>query len=947
MVADNTHFAAPPGTTLQDLLPLRNPCFPPTDLPFEFEPPWKLAHQFLSAVFACPSNGISTFICLENYARLVIVIYAVSNNLCHSSAHLELLCNLDSVFSDVPRKYLEALLRTSRCLASIRAAFETFLDRAAYYDQQDAFQFLVKIGATYGWLASSWKDHIFLSYAASVNLTSTLRTLLDNGCRPDSWIPDPSFPNQLALYPTAIVKALDRGNLENTQLLLEHCDVNKNTNSAPGTNFKFFLQKLDDLGEFSEIGLKLFLQAGADLEVIIGRPIQWTPCRISAMDYLFYFHRSLFNTLPKTVARVQNGYLSGAGILLSLEGGVQSLETYLGTLAPQLDRQQLAEVLKRLIVEQFLLCDLRHRKRDTTLETVHALVNSGLRFGAGIDEVLLYAPCILHQYVQLVGDDCDACDIEAAMYLVDHGATVTGEVLSWMARLPDQKPFDLVRGRIKNLKGLDIAIAHAAARNNFDAIGRLCLAEARFDTDFRITRDSYLGRTSIVASVIQNYRGSGLSQMLKHLVGSGAPLRLSEKKPHLHHLLQLILDFYNWERLGEGEIMDVVRYIVGEGYDPRNSPYPTAPLLEACRSTRVFEYLYQKGAQLRPGSPLATWISMGGGIELCREMLKAGAEPNAYSRDEESLTLRTPLQAAARECSVEIVELLLQEDSEVNAPAEGMQGYTALQATCGSWPNSLEGQEQKLRTIRLLLAHDADVNAAPACLGGKTALQEAAASGDLTVAKMLLFHNPMADVNAPPCALAYSRSARSHTEPRLGRALDYAAGNGRIDMVKLLLNCNALSHYREKTGYDGAIDEARDKGHFTIADLIQQHAEDVIRSGTSPDLSQPWRDHHEYGYKWGQDEGSEYSDDDQESAQSSDTDEPGLNEEDWFQEAVGHGSFDIHEGDPAPAALDPDVHNSTNSLSCEEVLAATADDTSTWLDQGSLSLTQDQDLTEI
>lgn len=146
----------------------------------------------------------------------------MSNNIVHRSAHLELFRNLDSIFADVPGKYLEALLH--RRLASIRAAFETFLDLATEYDQRGAFKFLVQVGATYGWLASSRKDHKFLSYAASVNLISTLRTLLDNGCRPDSWTPDrhSHFESK-----TAIVKALSCGNLESAQLLLGHCDVKK------------------------------------------------------------------------------------------------------------------------------------------------------------------------------------------------------------------------------------------------------------------------------------------------------------------------------------------------------------------------------------------------------------------------------------------------------------------------------------------------------------------------------------------------------------------------------------------------------------------------------------------------------------------------------------------------------------------------------------------------
>lgn len=880
-----------------------------------------------------------------------MVIYAVSNNLVQrftnfvgqKSAHPELLRNLDLVFADVPGNYLEALLY--KRLASIRAALETFLDLAATYDQRGAFQFLVKVGATYGWLASSWKDHKFLSFAAWGNMTSALRTLLDNGCRPDSWIPDPKPPLFRRMLPLAIVTALIRGNLECAQLLLEHCDVNKYINSSRGTNFEFFLQEVDKIGKLSEIGLKLFLQAGADLEQTIYRPTLHWDCRsLSAMDYLFYFDRSLFHTLPSTSARVRNGDLSGAGILLSLEGGVQSLETYLGTITPQPNRQQLYKVLKRLIIEQFLVCDLRGRKRDTALETVHALVNFGVRFGAGIKNVLRYSPDILHEYVQLVGDDCDAFAIEAALYLVENGATVTGEVLSWMARLPDTRPFDLLLGSIKDLKGLHIAIAHAAVRNNFTAIDRLLHAGAKLDTDFWDSRACLRHGTSIISKVILNYRPkSGRLQMLDFLVERGAPLRLSKLKPHLHHLLQLTLEISRWDSIKDGEIMDVVQYIFGAGYDLQNSPFPTAPLLEACGRTRVFEYLYRNGAQLRPGSPLARWIGIGGGIELCREMLKAGAEPNAYFRDQVTRVPTTPLQAAARECSIDIVELLFQAGSDVNAPAKGERGYTALQASCSSRPDFLEFQEQKLRTIRLLLAHGANVNAAPASFKGKTALQEAAASGDVAVAKLLLLHNPRADVNAPPCVMDYRKSSHTGiTEPVLGTALDFAAENGRIDMVKLLLNCNALSHHQGKTGYDGAIDEARNGGHFAVADLIHQHAEDAKWSGASPDLLQPRRNHHDYEFEWGPYENSLHSEDYDDSLYAED-----LTAEDWKEGAVGVLCSRVDQGDHQAAAHDHETSNMIHSLASADCTTATADEDNAGHDQGVFNFTQDEDVMAI
>lgn len=53
-----------------------------------------------------------------------------------------------------------------------------------------------------------------------------------------------------------------------------------------------------------------------------------------------------------------------------------------------------------------------------------------------------------------------------------------------------------------------------------------------------------------------------------------------------------------------------------------------------------------------------------------------------------------------------------------------------------------------------------------------------------------------------------------------------------MDLVKLLLNFNALSDYRGMTGYDGAIELAEEKGHLTVVGLIRQHETNDENGGT-------------------------------------------------------------------------------------------------------------------
>lgn len=851
---------SPSETYIQDITLHIIPNFVFINLPFECDSRQSFTPQILSAVVARTLSDPAAITSPQNRILIFLVIYAVSNNIRLLSDHYEILENLDSVFEAVPGKYLDALLL--KPLASVRAAFEASLDLAGEYKQPHAFRFLVKVGATHGWLAVSAKGHMLLFYAASMNLISTLQTLLDLGCRPDS----PILRRRLnSIHQTAIVKALSHGNLRCAKLLLQSCDVNKQIQFAyPKTNFEHFLRDLGDIGELSGSGLKLFVQAGADLDQpICGHMISISPhwpWSLSVVDYLFYFHRSLLDILPPESYRVRDGHLSRAGILLSLEVGTQCLETYVGNLVLHLSQWSLAEVFQGLIAEQFLICDLHHCKRDTHLGVVHVLGSFGARFNAGISAVIRRVPDILHSFVKFVGDGYNRSQIEAALYLAENGAAVTGKVLSWMARLPDINHFGHTLNSIRDPRGLEVAVIHATTRNNFEAVERLLRAGAKLGTDCRRSRSDR--RVSIIASVLSSYEQESSTQMLDFLIMKGAPLRLSKRKPHLHHLLQFTLR--SCGNAPDSAYMERVRYIVGAGYDPQNTPFPTGRLLEACCNIQVFEYLYKKGAQLRPGSPLAVWISIGGGIGLCREMLNAGASPNSYARYNRPWVLRTPLQVAARNCRMDVVELLLEAGSDVNAPAKGNSGFTALQASCRFRIDSLEDQQRKLSIVCILLFHGADVNAAPARVGGRTALQEAAVLGDLTIAKLLLFNNPMADVNAPPCKTWISAAEDQdvgYEEPNLGTALDLAAGRGRLDMVKLLLNCNGLSHHWGKTGYDGAIEVARNAGYLAVADLIRQHAEDAKQSSTSPDLSQPPRCWYEYGYESGPDEASDNSED--------------------------------------------------------------------------------------
>lgn len=901
--------------------------------------------------------------------------------------YYDIFSKLDLVLAAVPGKYLEDLLHSR--LASIKAAFEALIILSGLHKQPQAFKTLVELGASYGWLAVSAKAQEFLIFAASMDLICSTQTLLDNGCRPDSLTPE----NNDCWGTTAIIKAMKCGNFRCAHLLLKHCDVNKAIQPYElATNFDYFLLHCHGCGKLFQKGLKMFVEAGADLDANtpVFQSSQYLMLRsshlfrhkwdceypkelnFSVLDYLFYFHRPLFHKFVWESAQARVGRLTRPAVLISLEGGTQRLEEYLDSLATRVGKQRLERFLKQLIAEQFLICDLKGRKRPTDLGAVRALVN----FGVTIEEVLCDFPRLLERFTGLVGRDCLRHDVEAVQYLIDNGATVNGKVLSWLVRLPDTRLFDLARGSIKDTREWQIALTYSAARKDFESVERLVHVGVNLDADIKpgvnlsVLVDWKRGtisvqrRISLIANVIYSWnpKSDGLAEVLDFLTSKGAPLRFSTERAHLYHLLRYAMDIFSCHC--HQSVLGIVKYIVDAGYDPHDPSFASASLLESCRHNvdgpQTFEYLFRNGAQLRPGSPMAAWIHMGGEIGLVREMLEANVDINAYTR---GIERKTTLQMAAWKLRTDVVELLLQAGADVNAPARGFYGYTALQAACNAEITSLDQQRLKLRTTKLLIDYGADVNAAPARTWGRTALQAAAKWGDLAIAKLLLFRHPMADINAPKCQRGiYVKDEYKH--PPGGTALDFAAEFGRIDMVKLLLSCNALSHRWGETGYDGAIHLAEERGHLAVAEVIRQHAEDADRSDTrNPYLLQPPRDWREYGYELGPEDDSEYSGDknsvwETDSGDVTDSEEDiysGVGSLNWTHERPQTdpgdekgftSSFDLDQLTTSESSYDLDLLELIQPLAHEESATA-ANDNNTRGNRGDLSLAHEGDLIAI
>lgn len=578
------------------------------------------------------------------------------------------------------------------------------------------------------------------------------------------------------------------------------------------------------------------------------------------LDYLFYFHRPLFDKFAHRSAALAS-YLTRAGVLISMEGGKDKFNEYLSTRTSTIDGTWLRRFLELMLAEQFAMRDMECYARRLDIDAARQLLCLGSAIGVSIDKNLASS---LIDEVLLRAPQCGREVVIEALNLLDGAGAVVGiDTLKKAVDVGDNDLLELLAGRAT--QDLQVAgataLANALSRHNLEAAEILI----RYGVDINAEIPIYdvMGysvgkRASVLAQAVSIYSPRALSateesqlDMVRFMVHRGAHLQLSAHQPHPFHLLEFWLR--SW--ISYVSPLRVIQYtfngssIPGYLLDGHDS---SASLLDACAhlskvdgfetvGRQVFEYLFRQGADVRHGNPLGVWIYMGGGEELVLEMLAAGADINAvHSRKTHLHDLKNALHNAAARCDPGMVSLLIENGANVNEPARGIErGHTALQAACYAHQFSLHlpNLRKQLDTIRILLENGSEVNAPPIHCGG-TALGEAAAAGKLEVAMLLLAHG--ADVNAP-----VGRFARPEN------ALDEAARHGRMDMVKLLLNANALSGDRGDTGYDGAIRLAEIYEHLAIADMIRQHMlDDEERGISNPCLEDPPRTWHEHIPAW-------------------------------------------------------------------------------------------------
>lgn len=762
---------------------------------------------------------------------------------------LDLLCSL----LELDTSLTTTLLRNH--VPSIRAAWESLFQYAMGKHRRDIFRILTDIGIHNHWL-KPWLNSLPRRYghclvcAIQTDCYDTLTKVMAHCC-------GSSHSQWWWNCGEGILTACRKGNVECARLLIQQCDINSNDANPESTwsckywsMFEVLIAKMESSNDEHALALDLFLANGADVDKktrremitkrwreLVGQNKLFDTTQPTILDEVFYLNRPLFDKL-RPYSRVPVSRVTRTGLLVALEDGSQGLRDYLSvrhSVVCSFNSGHVQSLLELLLAEQFTMSnivDVRIVRGlyefgvDFMMPSVRAHIQHSWR--TEIDYIAHYDLEKLHKRAKYLDfawhQIADVNDRIRLLNMLLAKEGVIGELVleGWVAQhgtdgleclaphLPDF-PTKAVR-----------ALARVARLNDFQAVE--FLLRKGVDPNAFVTEGGLSYSILAIATPAYSFWAScrlpdgGCSlEMIQFLVRHGARLVVTHKDSTPFDFVAHLLKYGSFS-----DLLAKIKYVLGTLMEDKASPRIPSFLLEMCFTSthergeycqeeqlQWFEYLFRQGGEVSPGSPLAALVFGGGGEELVRDVLYSGSDWNAYWL-QDSICEYTPLQMAARNENETLVRLFLQEGANINSPARGKCGCTALQGIC-SWRPAIEEEHQrKIRICHLLINQGADVNAIPG-EGMYTALGCAALLGDLELAALLLREG--ADIKAT------GRQGRT--------ALDEAARSGCIDMVKFLLNANALSSVRGATGYDGAIDMAGKKGYSAIEDLIREHAAKV------------------------------------------------------------------------------------------------------------------------
>ncbi|KAI1427604.1 hypothetical protein F5Y12DRAFT_791875 [Xylaria sp. FL1777] len=803
-------------------------------------PEYTLLHPLSTAPRPGPQHGE---IC-SDIDRLSRALYRLANGEVWVERPLRgpLDDSLEVVFNLTPKHILLKLLEGDS--PTIRAAVEELIESSARLGRKEDFRSLVEavVCCHPEWIVRGR----YLVFAGQVGCADTCRLLPQMRHRPEH---EPS--NKFAaFYRRAVLDSIVYQHFECANILFQHV-VNADSARLPeditaNMIFSHVLCAAADGVYYSGLNLRYdfsprtpgvlqllnwFLEAGVDVDtptpqfgtrsldlfhtryILILRP--------TLLDYVYFQNLELYSHLVCYSVEYRT-ILTRSGIHRSAIEGIDSLGVYLLS-RPSYKPVRQDSFLGIVLTEEFLKSIYGH---NLNFNVVHTLLSYNLGLLQFCSE--LNPSIILYGVVKAASKQGIHPAVRYIIKtLIQEGAVIVAETIAGAIENKGTSVLRLLFSYGADFKNQGVlALCTAIYNENYDAINWLLSVGVDINatvpghghgqnitvlawTNLPATLSSFriFDYKLAIPSILLLRPMSGA--MLEYLISKSVKLRVNPRDPSARNLLCLIISHgykeeYLTEALKKAKLLLDAEFIPDDPSGTEQCLFEA--LFQSCHelvspALAIMELLLDYGIPIKKHScVLADLIHLGAPRDKIQRVLDDGVDVNTRSPQQ-----RTPLQEAAAVASLEWVQVLIQRGADVNQPAEGYFGRTALQSACEAIDSHVN-----LDLIKFLIANGADVNAPPSPDHGITAFQAAAMNGDFEVALLLLDNG--ANINAPP------------SEKSGYCALDGAVCYGKLDMVQFLLDLGALSHERGETGYRGTIRIAEKRGYQAIADMIRQHA---------------------------------------------------------------------------------------------------------------------------
>ncbi|RWA08963.1 hypothetical protein EKO27_g6150 [Xylaria grammica] len=754
---------------------------------------------------------------------------------------------LDVIINITPKQVLLKILAGDS--PTIQAALDTLLMLLSLPDRKDDFVNLVEI---------TWHLHpertlpiSCLECAAEFDSVDSCRTLLQMIRWPKGDQSD-SGSSEFYYYSQTVLASIGSGHITDcAKILFQHLFEPSTTVLLPEGSlanriFGDFLQSVAEgrnvgsgydkniyigienpavlpmLDWLFKIGANVDLQAEKrplDEEYTFYTPKDWMP---TIIDDVYFLNSKLFFQ-PIGHSTKSKTELTRPGIHHSASRGIDSLHMYLLSQPSHTPAEQ--DMLVDIhLVEEF------PRPEDSDFKALRTLLD----YNCSFRKLDLNTSTMLYHVIRKARKQ----GMHPAVYhriktLMQGGATIVAETMERAVEDDGTTLLQLLLSYGAEFKSQGVlALCEAARIGNYDAVN--WLIDTGIDTDatlhsgWTILAYGNMERSQYNIQVLdhrwhrRDYHTEPMGcEMLKYLICRKFNLRAKHGDTSARQLLCLILRCQPFFFV-LGKVWEKVQLILDAEPWMNDQPNVDQCPLEAFFGNGVAPYqssgklalmnlLLERGISARNSGVLAHLFRHNASDTEIQKALDSGASVDTWQR--------TPIQAAADNGPFDWVQYLIQKGADVNKPAKGEKGRTALQAACDTEPPS-----RNIELVKLLIAAGADANAPPAPNKGMTAFQGASTRGDFEMALLLLENG--ADINAPPA------------EKKGLCALYGAVRYQRLDMVQFLLDLGALSHNMGESGYRGAIRIAQEDGNQAIADLIRRHA---LKNGKSgEELSSDW-----------------------------------------------------------------------------------------------------------